>query len=311
MNEIVKDKIILNSVNPLDIYGPKNCNINLIKSHFQDLSITPRGTQIFLKGKKNDVDGFKQVFSDILNYLKKNQIIESQDVEQLLNKGFNETNLSFDFFLSANNGNVIKPKTISQREMVMLSQKNNLLFTVGPAGTGKTYIAVALAVRALRNKEVKKVILTRPAVEAGENLGFLPGDLYDKLSPYMRPLYDSLNDMVSKEKLNLYIEKNQIEIVPLAFMRGRTLDKAFVILDEAQNTTINQMQMFLTRMGPESKFIVCGDVSQVDLPKTQKSGLIHATKILKSLDGIGLVKFNEKDVIRHQLVKSIIKAYKK
>ena len=311
MNEIVKDKIILNSLNPLDIYGPKNCNINLIKSHFKDLSITSRGTQIFLKGKKNDVYRFKQVFSDILSYLKKNQIIESQDIERLLNKGFNETNLSFDFFLSANNGNVIKPKTISQREMVMSSQKNNLLFTVGPAGTGKTYIAVALAIRALRNKEVKKVILTRPAVEAGENLGFLPGDLYDKLSPYMRPLYDALNDMVSKEKLNLYMEKNQIEIVPLAFMRGRTLDKAFVILDEAQNTTINQMQMFLTRMGPESKFIVCGDVSQVDLPKTQKSGLVHATKILKSLDGIGLVKFNEKDVIRHQLVKSIIKAYKK
>ena len=219
--------------------------------------------------------------------------------------------MSFDFFLSANNGNVIKPRTISQREMVMLSEKNNLLFSVGPAGTGKTYIAVALAVRALRNKEVKKVILTRPAVEAGENLGFLPGDLYDKLSPYMRPLYDALNDMVSKEKLNLYMEKNQIEIVPLAFMRGRTLDKAFVILDEAQNTTINQMKMFLTRMGPASKFIICGDVSQVDLPKTQKSGLVHATKILKPLEGIGVVKFNEKDVIRHQLVKSIIKAYKK
>ena len=311
MNEIIKDKIILNSLNPLDIYGPKNCNMNLIKSHFEDLSITERGTQIFLKGKKMDVDRFKQTFSYITDYLKKNHVLEAQDLERLLDKGFNETNLSFDFFLSGHNGNVIKPKTISQREMVMSSRKNNLLFAVGPAGTGKTYIAVALAIQALRNKEVKKVILTRPAVEAGENLGFLPGDLYDKLSPYMRPLYDALNDMVSKEKLNLYMEKNQIEIVPLAFMRGRTLDKAFVILDEAQNTTINQMKMFLTRMGPASKFIICGDLSQVDLPKTQKSGLLHATKILKSLDEIGIVKFNEKDVIRHQLVKSIIKAYKK
>ena len=188
---------------------------------------------------------------------------------------------------------------------------NNLIFALGPAGTGKTYMAIALACKALKEQNVKKIILTRPAVEAGENLGFLPGDLYDKLSPYMKPLYDSLYDIFEKEKLNFYLKNNQIEIVPLAFMRGRTLDNAFVILDEAQNTTIQQMKMFLTRMGPSAQFILCGDVSQIDLPKSQQSGLLHASNLLKDIKGVSIIQFSDKDVIRHKLVKSIIKAYKK
>jgi phosphate starvation-inducible PhoH-like protein len=195
--------------------------------------------------------------------------------------------------------------------MIQLSYQNNLLFVLGPAGTGKTYTAIALASKAFKEKQYKKIILTRPAVEAGENLGFLPGDLYDKLSPYMRPLYDALNDIFEEKKLTTYLNNNLIEIVPLAFMRGRTLDNAFIILDEAQNATIEQMKMFLTRMGPSSQFIICGDVSQVDLPPNQKSGLIHATKILNNIKNIGFIKFDEHDVIRHTLVKHIIKAYKK
>jgi phosphate starvation-inducible PhoH-like protein len=219
--------------------------------------------------------------------------------------------LSDNIVFFGKNGIKIKPKNINQNKLVELSFKKELLFVLGPAGTGKTYISIALAVKALKEKKIKKIILTRPAVEAGENLGFLPGDLYDKLSPYMQPLYDSLNDMLSKEKLNYYMTNNYIEIVPLAFMRGRTLDKAFVILDEAQNTTINQMKMFLTRMGASSRFIVCGDTSQIDLPKNQESGLIHASRVLQSINSIGFINFDEKDIIRHELVQSIIKAYKK
>ena len=209
------------------------------------------------------------------------------------------------------NGSAIVPKSVSQKNMINAILDNNLIFALGPAGTGKTYMAIALACKALKEQNVKKIILTRPAVEAGENLGFLPGDLYDKLSPYMKPLYDSLYDIFEKEKLNFYLKNNQIEIVPLAFMRGRTLDNAFVILDEAQNTTIQQMKMFLTRMGPSAQFILCGDVSQIDLPKSQQSGLLHASNLLKDIKGVSIIQFSDKDVIRHKLVKSIIKAYKK
>ncbi len=311
MNEVIKDKIILNSINLIDVYGTKNNKINLIKSHFPNLSIIPRGNEIILEGKKVEVEKFKTSFTQIINYFKQHETLQNADIKSLISKDFQDTSSSIDFSLVGKNGNVIKPKTLAQRKMIDLAEKNNLLFVLGPAGTGKTYNAVALAVKALKEKHVKKVILTRPAVEAGENLGFLPGDLYDKLSPYMHPLYDALNDMLSEAKLSAYMKNNHIEIVPLAFMRGRTLDKAFVILDEAQNTTINQMKMFLTRMGPSSKFIICGDVSQIDLPVSQKSGLVHAANLLKSLKGIGMMKFSEKDVIRHELVKNIIKAYKK
>ncbi|MAQ47809.1 MAG: phosphate starvation-inducible protein PhoH [Flavobacteriales bacterium] len=308
---MVKDKIVLDLVSPLDLYGPDNQYINLIKSHFLNLKIIPRGTEIFLEGKQVQVDEFKQSMDLILAYLHQNQSISKNDIERLMEKDLKFDRLSDNIVFFGKNGIKIKPKNINQNKLVELSFKKELLFVLGPAGTGKTYISIALAVKALKEKKIKKIILTRPAVEAGENLGFLPGDLYDKLSPYMQPLYDSLNDMLSKEKLNYYMTNNYIEIVPLAFMRGRTLDKAFVILDEAQNTTINQMKMFLTRMGASSRFIVCGDTSQIDLPKNQESGLIHASRVLQSINSIGFINFDEKDIIRHELVQSIIKAYKK
>ena len=269
MNEVIKDQIILESVNPIDVYGSDNKNITLIKTFFSNLHITARGTDIFLKGNKSDVISCKKLLESCVIYFDKYKTLDERDIERLHLEGFNKNELFVDFSLIGKNGQVIKPKTINQRRMIKLSMDNNLLFVLGLAGTGKTYISVALAVKALKEKQIKKIILTRPAVEAGENLGFLPGDLDDKLSPYMRPLYDSLHDMLSKEKLNYFLENNYIEIVPLAFMRGRTLDNAFVILDEAQNTTVNQMKMFLTRMGPNSRFLICGDPSQIDLPKIQ------------------------------------------
>ena len=310
MNEVIKDKIVLSTINPLDLYGPDNKNIHLIKSYFKDLNIVPRGVDIIIEGQKNQVQKFKNYILKIISHISRHETVTSNDLDSLL---FDESNVNSsmaDLVFFGKNGVQIKPRTLNQRQMIQMALVHNLLFVLGPAGTGKTYMSIALAVKALKEKNIKKIILTRPAVEAGENLGFLPGDLYDKLSPYMRPLYDALHDMLSKEKLNTYLESHQIEIVPLAFMRGRTLDHAFVILDEAQNTTINQMKMFLTRMGGGARFIICGDVSQIDLPANQKSGLIHASEILKSIDGIGFIKFDEKDVIRHALVQSIIKAYK-
>ncbi len=306
-----KDKIVLNSINPLLIYGEENQNINFIKSFFPDLKITARGVDVMFEGDKKNVKKIKAIFSKLISYFEQHGNFTKDDIKQLIEDDLDDEIFSVDFSVIGKNGLVIKPRTINQRKMIQLAQKNNLLFVLGPAGTGKTYTAIALASKALKELSVKKIILTRPAVEAGENLGFLPGDLYEKLSPYMRPLYDALNDIFDKAKLTSLLNTSVIEIVPLAFMRGRTLDNAFVILDEAQNTTIEQMKMFLTRMGPSAQFIVCGDVSQVDLPKQQKSGLIHAAQILTNIDGVGFIKFNEQDVIRHKLVKSIIKAYKK
>ena len=306
-----KDKIVLNSINPLLIYGEENQNINFIKSFFPDLKITARGVDVMFEGDKKNVKKIKTIFSKLISYFEQYGDLTKDDIKQLIKDDLDDEIFSVDFSVIGKNGLVIKPRTINQRKMIQLAQKNNLLFVLGPAGTGKTYTAIALASKALKELSVKKIILTRPAVEAGENLGFLPGDLYEKLSPYMRPLYDALNDIFDKAKLTSLLNTSVIEIVPLAFMRGRTLDNAFVILDEAQNTTIEQMKMFLTRMGPSAQFIVCGDVSQVDLPKQQKSGLIHAAQILTDIDGVGFIKFNAQDVIRHKLVKSIIKAYKK
>ena len=306
-----KDKIILNSTNPLEIYGEENEKLNLIQSYFPDIKIVARGIEIILEGEEAGVQKIKKLFIDIIDYVKKNEYLNNKDLQKLMRNNLTNKFLDVNFQLTGRNGNLIKPKTINQKKMIQLSYVNNLLFVLGPAGTGKTYTAIVLASKALKEKQFKKIILTRPAVEAGENLGFLPGDLYDKLSPYMRPLYDSLNDIFEKKTLNSYLNNNVIEIVPLAFMRGRTLDNAFIILDEAQNTTIEQMKMFLTRMGPSAKFIVCGDISQVDLPRNQKSGLIHASTILNDIKNIGFIKFDEDDVIRHKLVKQIIKAYKK
>ena len=306
-----KDKIILDSINPLEIYGEENEKINLIKSYFPDLKITARGLTVMFEGEEKSVKKIKKLIIDIIDYAKQNKHLNNNDIQHLITQDVPGEVLDVNFQLIGKNGNLIKPKTINQKKMIQLSYQNNLLFVLGPAGTGKTYTAIALASKAFKEKQYKKIILTRPAVEAGENLGFLPGDLYDKLSPYMRPLYDALNDIFEEKKLTSYLNNNLIEIVPLAFMRGRTLDNAFIILDEAQNATIEQMKMFLTRMGPSSQFIICGDVSQVDLPSNQKSGLIHATKILNNIKNIGFIKFDEHDVIRHTLVKHIIKAYKK
>ena len=318
-NEIMsKDKIILNSTHLVDIYGAENVNINFIKSYFKNLSITPRGDEVFLDGSETEIAKVKHAFKTISKFIENNSEISQNDIQQILLdsgaksiKSQSNFDLNTDTLLVRKNGSAIVPKSVSQKNMINAILDNNLIFALGPAGTGKTYMAIALACKALKEQNVKKIILTRPAVEAGENLGFLPGDLYDKLSPYMKPLYDSLYDIFEKEKLNFYLKNNQIEIVPLAFMRGRTLDNAFVILDEAQNTTIQQMKMFLTRMGPSAQFVLCGDVSQIDLPKSQQSGLLHASNLLKDIKGVGIIKFSDKDVIRHKLVKSIIKAYKK
>ena len=309
---MIKDEITLNSDDLLELYGKNNIHINLITSFFSDISIVARGTSILIEGAPSSVSNFKSFFVVLIKELRKKKTISTIDIEQILQHFSSSSAQYFDKkILFSENGIQIGPKTRNQYNMILESEKNKLLFVFGPAGTGKTFTAIALAVKALMSQEVKKIVLTRPAVESGENLGFLPGDLSEKMSPYMRPLYDALNVMLSKRQLNKYITEGQIEIAPLAFMRGRTLDRSFVILDEAQNTTVEQMHMFLTRMGKTSQFIVCGDVSQIDLPNNKNSGLSHAKSILKNINGISFVKLDENDVVRHELVKKIIKAYKK
>lgn len=293
-------------------YGVNNQYFNLIKSTFPTLKITGRDHFIFAMGNQEVLDILKNKLDDIVRFISNNNYIELKDVENILNiKDENEKQLVFDqdIIVKGVNGKVIKAKTTNLKKLVKETEKKDMVFAIGPAGTGKTYTSVALAARALRNKEVKRIILTRPAVEAGESLGFLPGDLKEKLDPYLQPLYDALRDMIPHEKLEGFIEKKVIEVAPLAFMRGRTLDDAFVILDEAQNTTHSQMKMFLTRMGMNAKFIITGDPSQVDLPPKQQSGLREAMRILKEVKEIGFVHLTEEDVIRHPVVKKIILAY--
>lgn len=295
-------------------YGVHNQNFNLIKSTFPTLKITGRDNFIFAMGNSETLDLLKQKLDDISTYIFKHNSIEIKELESILNlKNESEKQLIFDqdIIVKGVNGKGIKAKTTNLKKLVKISEKKDMVFAIGPAGTGKTYTSVALAVRALRNKEVKRIILTRPAVEAGESLGFLPGDLKEKLDPYLQPLYDALRDMIPHEKLEAYMEKKVIEVAPLAFMRGRTLDEAFVILDEAQNTTHSQMKMFLTRMGMNAKFIITGDPSQVDLPKNQQSGLKESMHILKDIEEIGFVHLTEEDVVRHPVVKKIIIAYNK
>lgn len=295
-------------------YGVQNQNFNLIKSSFPTLKITGRDHYIFAMGNQEALDIFREKLDDIVAFIHKNNTIGIKDIESLLKlKSDAERQLVFDqdIIVKGVNGKIIKAKTTNLKRLVKEVEKKDMVFAIGPAGTGKTYTSVALAARALRDKQVKRIILTRPAVEAGESLGFLPGDLKEKLDPYLQPLYDALRDMIPHEKLEGFIEKKVIEVAPLAFMRGRTLDDAFVILDEAQNTTHSQMKMFLTRMGMNAKFIITGDPSQVDLPLKQKSGLREAMRILKEVEEIGFVYLTDEDVVRHPVVKKIINAYGK
>ena len=307
-------KIEIKGVNPAELFGVNNTNLKHIKSFFPKLKIVARGNVLTLTGDEEVMDEFERKFDLILQHFHRYNSVTENNIDNLmLEEG--EKMISSDdgseTIVHGNQGVKIKARTLNQKKLVQAVDKNDMVFAVGPAGTGKTYTAVALAVRALKNKEVKRIVLTRPAVEAGENLGFLPGDLKEKLDPYLMPLYDALRDMIPPEKLREMIEFGVIEIAPLAFMRGRTLDKAFVILDEAQNTTSMQMKMFLTRMGMTAKFVITGDMSQVDLPHRQRSGLAYALDILKDVEGIGIIRLGQSDVIRHSLVKRIVDAFDK
>jgi phosphate starvation-inducible PhoH-like protein len=307
--------INLESVNPIEFFGVNNGKLDLLKKKYPLLKILSRGTQLKLSGAPEHIEPAKEKIGLILQYLERNGHMSQNYFEQMIGGDDAET---VDNFVERNpnevlvfgpNGKTVRARTANQKLLVSQADKNDILFAIGPAGTGKTYTAVALAVRALKNKQVKKIILTRPAVEAGESLGFLPGDLKEKIDPYLRPLYDALDDMIPADKLGYYMTTRVIEIAPLAYMRGRTLDHAFIILDEAQNATDLQIKMFLTRIGANAKAIITGDLSQIDLPKNQRSGLDKAVRILKNIDGIAHIELNEEDVVRHRLVKAIIKAY--
>ena len=312
------DTIInLETVNPIEFFGVNNGKLNILKKKFPLLKILSRGTQIKLSGAPEQIEEAKEKIDLLVQYLQRNGHMSENYFEQILGGDDEKTVDNFldrnpnDVLVFGPNGKTIRARTANQKAMVHACDKNDIVFAIGPAGTGKTYTAVALAVRALKNKLVKKIILTRPAVEAGESLGFLPGDLKEKIDPYLRPLYDALDDMIPADKLGYYMSTRTIEIAPLAYMRGRTLDNAFIILDEAQNTNDLQIKMFLTRIGPNAKAIITGDPTQIDLPKNQQSGLFKATRLLKNIDGISHIELDEEDVVRHRLVKSIIKAYNK
>jgi phosphate starvation-inducible PhoH-like protein len=311
LNELI---IELTEISPRDFFGLQNANIDLLKKYFPKLKIVARGSKIKAYGDEEILEEFDTRLTMLLEHFAKYNKLDENAIERVLQSDnrddYQTTAASGEVLVHGVSGKLIKAQTVNQRKLVQLTYKNDLVFAIGPAGTGKTYTGVALAVKALKEKQVKRIILTRPAVEAGENLGFLPGDLKEKLDPYMQPLYDALRDMIPHEKLDSHIEKGVIQIAPLAFMRGRTLDNAFVILDEAQNTTHAQMKMFLTRMGKNAKFMITGDPGQIDLPRRVISGLKEALLILKDVDGVGMVYLDDKDVIRHRLVKKVIAAYK-
>jgi phosphate starvation-inducible PhoH-like protein len=316
-NTLTETIINLESVNPIEFFGANNGKLDLLKKRFPLLKILSRGTQLKLSGAPEIIEQAKEKIDMLVQYLERNGNVSHNYFEQILGGDDGESIDNFvdkhpnDVLVFGPNGKSVRARTQNQKKMVSLAERNDIIFAIGPAGTGKTYTAVALAVRALKNKMVKKIILTRPAVEAGESLGFLPGDLKEKIDPYLRPLYDALDDMIPADKLGYYMTTRVIEIAPLAYMRGRTLDNAFIILDEAQNTTDLQIKMFLTRIGSNAKAIITGDLTQIDLPKNQKSGLDKATRILKNIDGIAHIELDEEDVVRHRLVKSIIRAYDK
>jgi phosphate starvation-inducible PhoH-like protein len=309
---LTEKSITLENISLIDFLGIENKNISELSSAFPKSRIISRGNEILVKGETTDIIQITDVLNSLIDHFHQFGRITEENVRGYITQEKQEL-IADDavdgVLLYGTKGFPIKVKTVNQQKLVQSVKDNDLVFALGPAGTGKTYVSVALAIRALKNKQVKKIIITRPAVEAGENLGFLPGDLKEKIDPYLRPIYDALNDMVPYEKLKFYMEREVIEIAPLAYMRGRTLNNAFILLDEAQNTTPMQMKMFLTRMGPESKMIVTGDTSQIDLPHNQRSGLKEAVRILNETKGIGFIELNERDVVRHKLVRDIIEAY--
>ncbi|MGM0666880.1 MAG: PhoH family protein [Bacteroidota bacterium] len=308
------EKIIeLENIDPKIFFGTNNILVDSIRNHFPKLKIIARGNEIKAIGEEEEVRRFEVKVTELIDFFEKHNILQQEDVERFFShpemalaagEGSMEEILVYNI-----NGRPIRARTVNQFHLVEDYRINDLLIAVGPAGTGKTYTAIALAVRALKNKQVKRIVLTRPAVEAGERLGFLPGDMREKLDPYLQPLYDALKDMIHFRKLEAWLEDGTIQIAPLAYMRGRTLEQSFVILDEAQNTTISQLKMFLTRMGASSKFIMTGDITQIDLPYKRKSGLLQAMRILKGIEGISIIEFDERDIVRHKLVKDIVRAY--
>ena len=307
----MEKQIILEGIDPLEFYGVNNSKFNLIKNFFPRIKLTARGHSIYLQGEEKELEHFDRKFSYILDHYYQFNILTEEIISQIMVNNFDgaECQDEPDILVYSNTGKPIRARTPNQRVLVEQSRDHDLIFAIGPAGTGKTYTAIALAVKALKNREIKRIILSRPAVEAGERLGFLPGDLKEKIDPYLQPLYDALLDMIPAKKLEEFLKDGIIQIAPLAFMRGRTLSNAFVILDEAQNTTINQLKMFLTRMGLNAKFVVTGDVTQIDLPDRRQSGLLLAMRILKGIEDISIVQFDTRDIVRHKLVRDIVAAY--
>ncbi|MFA5325845.1 MAG: PhoH family protein [Bacteroidales bacterium] len=316
---MIEKNVVLEEIDPIDIYGVNNKLFNLLKSYFPKLKAIARGSEILLKGTSEDIELFEIKLNDLINKKRKKNILTEYDIEELfINSEVSEDLGKVDMIdnddyiiVYGNDGRIIKARTKNQKKLVKEYYENDLIFALGPAGTGKTYTAIALAVRALKNREVKKLILTRPAVEAGERLGFLPGDMKEKLDPYLQPLYDALGDMIPAKKLQTSMEEGIIQIAPLAYMRGRTLDSAFVILDEAQNTSLGQLKMFLTRMGCNAKFIVTGDATQIDLPSKSDSGLLKGVQLVRNINGISIIEFGKEDIVRHPLVTKIVDAFEK
>lgn len=308
-------KIVLNEIDPADVYGVNNRILNRLNDYFPKLKVVARGEELSVTGQEEEIMLYQECIDRLVNLRLKKRALTEDDVDNLF-EFKTESKMSDDpseeyVIVHGNGGRVVKARTINQKKLVDQYQQNDLLFAVGPAGTGKTYTAIALAVRALKNREVRKLILTRPAVEAGERLGFLPGDMKDKLDPYLQPLYDALRDMIHPKKLQSLMEEGIIQIAPLAYMRGRTLDSAFVILDEAQNTSLGQLKMFLTRMGNNAKFIVTGDATQIDLPNPKDSGLLKGIDLVKDIRGISIIRFTKEDIVRHPLVTKIVNAFEK
>ena len=314
MTETTNKEIFIDGVDTRELYGVNDVYIEQIKALHPKLKIIARGSTLKVLGSKSDIEDFERKMNGLIAYYNRYGHISKEVIAQSFARGISQQGEDVspdlkDVIVYGNNGNIIRARTVNQQKLVELYRSNDMIFAVGPAGSGKTYTAIALAVRALRDKQVKRVILTRPAVEAGEKLGFLPGDLKDKLDPYLQPLYDALNDMIPPAKLQKFMEDGTVQIAPLAYMRGRTLDNAFVILDEAQNTTLSQIKMFLTRMGRNAKFVVTGDVTQIDLPRRSDSGLTRAMRVVEGIKGIGFIEFDKRDIVRHDLVKHIVEAF--